>query len=346
MRTLFKKIVIVSLLTSGAAFLLASCGKAQEDTGGTRRTRVCFVTGTQTKAVSPANEAVVSTLDLLAFRSDNGQLDAYNRVSGSTEVSGELSVGTTVRYYVVANAPEHALDGYLTEADLLSGKAVLGLNGASGLLMRGSGSLSVSEGNPAVPVLLDRYVSKVSVESLELKWYDSFTTPPVFRIGRVALVNVVGHMPWSGTPEAGSMWYNRMNVVTVDDGTPETQNVMDMISRSYGLDVTSSAPVTLSGSLYAFPNPTANAVNSETNPDWSVRNTRVALELLVDGESNWYPVDLPAMLPNRHYVITKMTVLGPGVDSPDKPVTRSEVLLQIQVKSWEDVETPLEFELF
>lgn len=345
MRTLFNRFSFVAFLLTGAAFIVASCGKEGTVTEDGHRTEVRFTAGGQTKAAVTAHESDINSLDLLVFRADNGKLDAYNRVSGSTVVSGNLTVGMTAHYYVIANAPEHELDGYTDESDFLSGKTTLGQNGAA-LLMKGAGTISVVDGSPAVPVTLDRYVSKVSVQSVDVKWYDSFTTPPSFKIGRVALVNVVGDMPWSAVPAVGSVWWNRMNVSHVNDGTPATANVMDMIiTPSYDIDVTGSGTIALDKSLYAYPNPTDNDVNSGTNPDWSVRDTRVALEIIIDGVPNWYPVDLPGMRPNRHYVITKMTVLGPGSYTPDIPVSRSEVELEIEVKEWEETETDVDFGL-
>ena len=325
-----------------AALLTAGCGK---DAVRTRsgRTEVVFTTVFRTKAAVSSHEDHIASLDLLVFRCDNGQLDAYNRSTGGTAVSGNLSVGVSVRYYVVANAPEGVLSSFADEASFLGAKTLLSQSTASSLLMHGSGSFTVVSGSSAVPVSLDRYVSKVSVQRVEVKWLDSFVTPPSVTLGRVALVNAVGDCPWSGTPEAGSLWFNRMEIEDVDDGTPAMANVGDMLSASYSLPVPDSAPLVLTGSLYAMPNPTSNGVNSATDPLWSPRNTRVAVELLVDGVSNWYPVDLPGMLGNRHYIVTNFAVLGPGADSPDKPVSRSEVEMDVIVQDWEDIDTDIVF---
>ena len=327
---------------AGLSVLAASC---RRDEGGVSlgRTEVVFETATLTKAAVTAHEADILSLDLLVFRADNGALDTYKRVSGGTSVSAELPVGVAVRYHVIANAPAGILNGFSEESSFLSAKTYLYESTASSLVMHGAGSFTVADGSPAVPVSLDRYVSKVSVRSVEVKWFDSFVTPPAVSVGRVALINALGEQPWSGTPATGSLWYNKMGVVHEEDGSAATANVMDMVCASPGVMVSSSAPVTLEVSLYAMPNPTSNGVNSDTNPEWSVRNTRVALELLVDGASNWYAVDLPAMQGNRHYVITKMTILGPGSDDPDKPVSRSEIEMTLVVAEWEDIETDVLF---
>ena len=322
--------------------LAASCSR---DDGGLPfgRAEVVFETATPTKAAVTVHEADILSLDLLVFRADNGALDTYKRVSGGTSVSADLPVGVAVRYHVVANAPAGVLKGFADETSFLTARTYLYESTALSLLMHGGGVFTVTDGAPPVPVSLDRYVSKVSVRSIEVKWIDGFVTPPSVSVGCVALINALGEQPWSGTPATGSLWYNKMGVVHENDGSAATANVMDMVCATYGLTVSSSAAVTLDGALYAMPNPASNSVNSSTHPDWSVRNSRVALELIVDGISNWYAVDLPSMQGNRHYVVTKMIVLGPGSDSPDIPISRSQIEFSLVVAEWEDIETDVLF---
>ena len=108
-----------------------------------------------------------------------------------------------------------------------------------------------------------------------------------------------------------------------------------MLVAEYGsLGIPDSRPMTLDCALYCMPNPTDNGLNSSNSPSWSPRNTRVAVELKVDGQSNWYPVDLPAMECNRHYVIDGMTINGPGSQGPDYPVTRSGLSFSVSVSPW------------
>ena len=143
-------------------------------------------------------------------------------------------------------------------------------------------------------------------------------------------MNAVGSTPWSGTPTAGPLWYNRGEVDPAL-GPPER----DMLVCGFGSrGIPDSRPTTLDCALYCMPNPTDNGLNSLNSPSWSPRNTRVAIELTVDGESNWYPVDLPAMECNRHYRIDDVTILGPGSQGPDYPVTRSEVTFTVSVAPW------------
>ena len=69
-------------------------------------------------------------------------------------------------------------------------------------------------------------------------------------------------------------------------------------------------------------------------PNLTPMPTCLAVELLVDGVSNWYPVPLPPMRRNHHYLIRTLTVLGPGADSPDAAVTRKEFTFDASVEAW------------
>jgi hypothetical protein len=58
------------------------------------------------------------------------------------------------------------------------------------------------------------------------------------------------------------------------------------------------------------------------------------VELLVGGRSHWYPVDLPAMEVNTHYQLSGLTLLGPGSEGPDIPVSRAEAVFSVSVEPW------------
>lgn len=337
MRTLFRNIQLI-LTLSGSLLALGSC-REMENPAERMRTEVQFVASRYaTKSGLSSHEESVHSLDVLAFRSDNGRLDAYGRRSGSSSVSASLSVGTTVHYYVIANAPEHSLDGFTSEEDFLSSKLLLAQSPLDGFIMKGAGTIVVARDNEPVVVSLDRYVSKVSLRSLSVRYMDEFDDNPSVSVGRVALVNAVGDIPWSGTPSAGSVWYNAMGVDS-SLGSP----LGELLVWDGPVSILSSSPVELGVSLYTFPNPTDNAVNSLTNPVWSVRDSRLAVELVIDGESNWYPVDLPAMRCNRHYVVNELIINGPGAVGPDYPVLRSDISFSVSVSEWDEEDVDVDF---
>lgn len=317
----------LSLLSS--ALLALSCGSEPAPGAGDVMCRVVFRLESMTKAPDVSDYGV-DHVDLLAFR--DGSRVAYAHVDGQSPVTVTLRDGETVDWHVVVNGPSGALAGYGTEEDLLSGLSLLSDGAASGLLvMYGSGSFAPVDGLD-VQVTVRRYACKVSFGNVCFEYYDNFSTAPVVTLERVALVNVRGSVPYSGVPTgaAGDLWYNRMGL---EEGLPS--GVGAMLVRELGSRrVESSGPVSCGESLYCMPNPVSNNVTSATAPTWSPRSTRVALQVRIDGEDHWYPVTLPAMEPNKVYVIENLIIMGPGSSGPDIPVTRDDVSFNVRVRDW------------
>lgn len=328
------------LLGAVSLGLLCSCEKDRGASDG--RTRVAFVVGAPgTRAAVTAHEDDIRSLDVLVFRADDGLLDAHERLvrDGLTGITAEVTAGVPLHWHIVANAPDGVLDGFTDEERLLGSVTFFTDGTTSSLVMHDEGSVTVqAEGNEPVRAVLDRYTCKVTVESLSVRWLDSFTTPPSVTLERIVLVNAVGSTPWSAVPAAGEVWYNKMGV---DPSLGAFEK--DMLVKEYGSRaVTSSAAMDVASPLYCMPNPVSNSWNSVNAPSWSPRNTRVAVELKVDGVSNWYPVDLPSMQCNRHYLLRGFTVSGPGSDSPDKPVSRDDVAFTVEILPWgENVLNPV-----
>lgn len=322
------------------AALLPSCEReapvehARVPGDGGRASLTLVVSAARTRAsVTPHEDDVVS-LDVLAFRASDGVLDASARVTGAglTSVSAEVSAGVPLRWKVVANAPSGAFGSVTDESAYNATLTSLTDGTVSSLVMGAAGTVTASEGSSPVSVELDRYCCKVSVDTLVFAWTDSFASFPAVTLERAALVNVVGTTPMTGTAATGGIWWNKMGV---DPGLPDY--VRDMTVKDYGSQTIGSAsPVAVSSPLYAMPNPVSNNDNSANSPQWTERCTRVALELTVNGTAYWYPVDLPSMERNRHYVIRRLTVTGPGSIGPDWPVTRDVVSFTVDVTPWED----------
>lgn len=333
--TLFGCVPVVVLMM---AMLLSSCSVESVPAGdgnvsGERMGVRFLVEEPVTKAPVTAHEADVNWYDVLVYRSDVGTLDAVKHQSGRSAVTVDVSGNTALHWYVIANGPSDQLSGYRTESAFLEALSLLTQSTETSLVMQDDGVFVVSDDQSEVTVRLDRFACKVTVNGIEVKYIDSLEGSHTFTLERIALINVVGAIPYSGVPIAPSnraQWYNRM---TIDNSAPAL--VKGMTVTSFGSQsITSSARVSCVESLYCMPNPTSNSVNSATDPNWSVRNTRVVVELKIDGESNWYSVDLPAMQPNTHYILDKFTIMGPGAEGPDYPVQRNNVSFTVEVRPW------------
>lgn len=330
----------VHLIALSVAVFAASCSRTALPEEAEYRERVSFVVEgfVPTRAAVTAGEDRVVSLDVIAFRRDNGLVDASARVEAGagnddsvSTITAELTAGVPVDWYVVANAPSGAVSSYSSRQSFLSGTTTLAQGIRSTLVMMGYGSLDGAPSSGMIPVRLSRYGCKVTVESVAVEWEDAFSMGSV-SIGRVALVNVVGSTPWSAVPADGGLWYNKGQIAS---GQPAA--VDDMILKDWGgLSVTSSEPVSIVSPLYCMPNPVVNGDNAGNTPSWTPRTTRVSVEVVIGGVSNWYPIDLPAMSCNKHYYVRRLTVNGPGAIQPDGPVERSDIRFTVSVTEWSD----------
>ena len=47
---------------------------------------------------------------------------------------------------------------------------------------------------------------------------------------------------------------------------------------------------------------------------------------------------------NKHYRINRLTILGPGANSPDIPVERTDLAFTVSVNTWNPMDVPINFE--
>jgi hypothetical protein len=287
-----------------------------------------------------SGEEVVRSLDVLVFRSADGIIDAYSRLDAPEggalrSISADVSVGTALDWWVVANAPEGALSSIVLEESFLEETTLLSDGSTDHLVMHGSGSLPCPQAE-SVAVSLDRYCCKVTLGEVSVDWDDAFALGSVL-LGRVALINVVGSVPYSGVPTAGDPWHNRMG----PDGC-ESAVIRDLTVKDWGgVALSRGIALGVASSLYCMPNPLSAEEDALTEADWSPRCTRLVVELLIGGVPNWYPVTLPGMRGNTHYLINRLTVRGPGADAPDRPVVRTGLDYTVSVTPWEDRTVPV-----
>lgn len=318
--------------------LLTACRKeVREEAPMEKRTVVFGADAPHTRSSLSGHEGDVRSLDVLVFRRQDGSLDAHARSTATggdgnvTSVSAEVTYGLQHDWYVVANAPEDAFDAVSSKQDFVSGRVLL--EGSEPYLaMYQAGSISSWPSEGPVSVYLERYACKVSVGSVTVAWEDAFAMPGGVRLGRIALVNAVASCLWSGTADQDAVWLNRMGV--------DTEAGEAVVADLGGVEMSGGVAVQTGSPLYCMPNGVVNGHDSANHPEWTARPTRVAVEILIGGVSNWYPVTLPSMARNTHYRVNSLTVTGPGAAGPDFPVTRDDVQFSVEIVPWSDFEVP------
>lgn len=323
----------------GVIFLMTACGQDGLDGGKGRRGTVSFTVcapGQGTKgAVSASGEFYVGTLDLLAFRADDGALDSYVHAVSDSYVEGTVTLGVPLNWYIVANAPAAAnLQTMATETQFLASSTLLTHTTASSMVMSATGTDTFGPGtNEIDDVALSRYACKVSVNRVKVSWLGEFATAPSCTVDRIVLMNVRGSELYSGTPTAlaGDLWYN----CSEDDGS-HSAGLAALLGWSGSVVVSGgTSPVDLYVSLYAMPNPSTTAQFAGDLP-WAPRKTRIAVQMTIGGVPQWYAIDLPAMVRNTHYYVDLLEILGPGTASPDMDVDRTSVAFSVSVTDWAD----------
>lgn len=326
---------------SSRTFLLAltltfvsSCAKDGSSVRTAGEGKVIFACG-ETRAESASDTDGINTVDLLVFRKGDGFLESYSRAEGNS-VTTSVTTGFTYVYYVIANAPQNVLDRCVCEADFH--KSVWSLaDMANGTAMVGSGEKRL-EDNETVVVGLDRLLSKVTLEGITPSFLEHGFKDASVRLERVFLINVNGSCPYDSSATAGAVWYNRLGM----ESLPSV--ISDCLVSDSGRALSGSGKVTEAFSFLCCPNPVGNGVTSLTEPSWSVRNTRLVIEISIDGVPNYYPIDIPSMSRNTNYIVRDAVLLGPGSSSPDIPVSRVSLSFSITVNQWmEDEEKNIVF---
>ena len=249
--------------------------------------------------------------------------------------SVELPCGRTYRVHLTANVP--TAREFMSEAEYLEAGTLLedstpehpSMHADTICIIPGSGPSQLS-------MHFKRYMCKVTLEHITVRWLDSFDSPPQCSLDTVALVNVAGAAPLSGAPSAMGRWFNKG---CIDGEFP--QGVRELIINDNGFPVDSSGTVPVGVSLYAMPNPSDG--NGYGLP-WTERKTRLAVKLTVDGTPNWFPVDLPPMEGNCWYTVSNLVINGPGTPGPDQEPNRSGMQFRLVVLPWEDYNLNLEFQ--
>lgn len=317
--------------------LLAACTQAvrtvEEEAP---RVSVRFVAGSPSRTAM--DDAAVRTLDFLAFRTSDGLLDCWTRTPGSS-IEASVSADVELEYHLFANAPEGAFAG-VTSLSTLGTAASWRLDGCDGecLPMEGGGTAVFRRGAPSESVPLTRIVSRVMLDRIVTRFSDGLGGADV-TVVRVFLVNVCAEVRYTGERMAGGLW---LNCLAPQSDLPPS--VGSLLVAERGTVLTDPGEAQVGAVLYCCPNPVDNGVTSKEEPQWSPRNTRMVVELLIGGQTHYYPVTLPEMYPNKSYVVRELVLLGGGSSDPDIPVERHGLSFSMEVQEWSEIhqDVPLE----
>lgn len=322
-----------------SALLLGSCGKetAGRPGGSVRVTFVVQAPSLTKGAMASGGETAIHSLDLIVFRAD-GVLENYVRTTAGSTVTTSLITGEELTYYVVANLPAGRLTTVANESSFLSTMTYMTDMSLNSMVMSGSGTVTLTGGGQEEevgPVGLDRYACKVSITDITMDWLSDFVTKPVCVVNRVLVMNGRTAVPLSGTATdtADTYWINKLTDEALD---ADPASIIGALAyENLNVALPSDQTVALGSVVYAMPNSSTSEEIASDVP-WAPRQTRVCLEVLVDGSPNWYSIPLPVMVRNTHYIVSDLVLTGPGTLEPDMGIDRTAVSFGVSVEPWVD----------
>ena len=315
MKHTFSKIILFAF---ALATLFSSCNKSGEDLPGStpeQRYNINVTLGgaaieVETKATGEAaavsaNEASVSSLQVLVFRGDF--LDAYGNANSSS-VSVSCTAGTRTIYAVV-NGPD--LSAVTSLSALESTVVDLSANSTNSFVMVGKTSTTLP-GTKSVTVPVSRMVSRIVLKKITRNFLAPALQGLSFRVDSIYVINAAGNINYKMDAAPGK-WYNQSK----DKG-----ELAALLRDTPGATIANNASYSTAHYFYVMPNPATS------------KTTRLVIVATLGTHKYYYPVNLPAMQNNKSYEIAGVTIKRGGSDNPDTPVSSDDISFNVTVSGW------------
>lgn len=280
---------------------------------------------TKTTGNTYANESKVNNLQILAFDA-NGEIEGYRSIDNETSVtlmstSGEKTV------WAIVNAP--SLESVTTLDGLNSTLTSLEDNALDSFIMTGSVSEELTDG-AVLAVTVRRMVARVSVAKITAAFPD---TPAydgkTLTVKGIYMLNVAGSVNYalSGAP---TEWYNKLN--HEDDGVDSF--LYDALDQT----IANNSSYEVEHAYYPYPNSITTSVkdiDENNRGTWSTRRSILCIEVEFDGETGYYPIEMPVIERNKTYSIEEVVITRSPVETPYDPIDTGVATVSITVQEWE-----------
>ena len=341
----------ISILAMAAA-VLCSCDKntdcvpcEENQETGTLAVSLLFDEGAQTKAVtsfttSQTYEKQVNKVQIFVF-DESGKINIY-KDAGTTQ--SNISISTTTgkkTIWAVVNGPDLSEVASLAELeDTAIDLAANSTTAATGFVMAGSTSCTVSASAATANISVSRLVARVALQKVTNQLPDGYGA---LTIDNVVLTNVAGNQNIAGDATPAT-WYNKMGR---KDGATESSQIIDgetnkasceaLTFKSVKQEVAhgSDLNITTPYLFYSFPNSNTAGSTGWVNP-FTARASRLVVTATIDGVKYYYPVTLSKKLERNKAYTVEITITGLGSTDPDKPIEKGGLTAAITVLDWVD----------
>lgn len=274
---------------------------------------------TRATGTTYADESKVNDLQVFVF-DETGALQDYKAAGAA--MTATLSATSGVRtVWAVVNAPSMA--DITTAARLEERATLLSDNGRDSFVMTGSTTGEIVDGG-TVAITVKRIVSRVSVAKISTDFKYALAEK-VLTVNGIYLINVAADNNYAVSAAAPVNWLNKLGH---EDATLD-ELLYDGLD---GVTVSNGNPYSVEHAFYPYPNP----VEAETYEDqWAPRHTMLVVDVTLDGERGYYPIELPVLERNKTYSIEEIVLTRRPGDVPYKPIETGEATAQITVAEWE-----------
>ncbi|MBO4263868.1 MAG: hypothetical protein J5871_04230 [Bacteroidales bacterium] len=295
------------------------------------------------KSALPFEDNLVKTLDLLVFRQD-GQLEYARHEENGASVKAKLQTGVPYTCFLLSNLPAGFFgEDFMRADDMDAFHASISEALEHGFVMVGSTDCTF-ESAGKVTVEITHLSSKVQLDGISAAFLQNGLAKLKVSLDKVYLTNVaMDESLLSADTYTPQQWCNCMRL---DPALPSSLRPLLLAESS--LEIPDSRRVETPCTFYCAPNrfdtvqydpetgrPLDDGVHVGNTPEWSPRNTRLVLEMTINGIKNYYPVTLPALKGGHCYRIKNLVLLGYGAEDPDKPVGRTRIAFSLEVQGWD-----------
>ncbi|MBR4775645.1 MAG: hypothetical protein IK008_06070 [Bacteroidales bacterium] len=310
------------LLIGLSSLLLPACIKPAEEPSQVSVSFRLSREETKVTGASYMQESAVIRWSVFVFDVRTGGF-RYGSSADAAPVVFSLQAGRVYRCLALANYPltgPGALDpaSVSSAEDLTEKVAGLDDNEPGKLLMYGESMLMPVPGEGEKTILVRRLVSRLEVRDISVdfsscpEWTGKTLLLRHLYITNAYKTTRYGEDVTSVSP-ARSSWYNSLGW----HGGGDVSASMDALlgDRDLNVAIDESHPYSAVHSFYFYPNPVEE--DSYRTDSWTPRHTRLVLEASVDGETYYYPIDIPPAGRNSVFSATGIVIHGPGWEHPE-----------------------------
>ncbi len=281
------------------------------------------VAGDATKATANTGDDQVKTLQVFVF-GEGHRLEAYKSDTGVKSLKLGVFSGSKIIHALV-NAP--AITGIFDYEDFYKTVSKLTDNSIGNFVMEGWKNVTVGNTGLSETINVKRIAAKISLMKIENQLEGVYGASKL-ELSRVYLINVAADRTYSSfgnTCPVAEIWLNKQGFVEADGVKDLTCDVMTEVELS------KSEPYVVKHSFYCYPN---QVVRDNSDPEWSIRKTRLVIEVKIDGKLYYYPITINAHSQNTEYKVS-LKITRPGSLNPDIPYNPESASVSVKVQDWD-----------